>query len=174
MDQPDFEPDDNQGRSSGQVSAAHRGTATAEDRERWARRDAAEFLAQHPLPADPPTVPDTTPYRTALAAARNQAEVSAVLRHFLRAVQPTLHATFDFLTTVAQRGDEHLRAGPDSPTQRLIYAANCSVAVLGIAHEPDREALRAEYDTPPPRPAFTSNPDTPAAPPEAPGAAASR
>ncbi|MER5813808.1 hypothetical protein [Streptomyces californicus] len=170
MQQTDFEPDDNTGRTSEPDAAARGGPATTEDLVSWARRAAAEFLAAHPLPADPPPVPDTAPYRTALSAAETQAEVSAVMRHFLRTVQPTLHATFDFLMTVAERGDQHLRAGPDSPTEQLIYAANCSVAVLGVADQADREALRAEYDPPPssraaPKPASTTLP----APPEAPG-----
>lgn len=151
MPHPDFELYDNVGRTSEQITAARLGIATTGDLRRWARRDAEGFLAEHPLPTEPLLTPDTAPFRAALAAAETPAEVSAVTRHFLRAAQPTLHAVFDFLITVAQRGDQHLSAGPGSPPALLIEAANCAVAVLGISDKADLDALRAEYDTHPTR-----------------------
>lgn len=114
MPNPDFELNDNVGRTSEQTAAARLGIATPNDLKRWARRDAEVFLAEHPLPTEPLPTPDTAPFRAALAAAETPAEVSAVTRHFLHAAQPTLHAVFDFLTTIAQRGDQHLSAGPGS------------------------------------------------------------
>ncbi|MEV3898280.1 hypothetical protein [Streptomyces anulatus] len=152
MPHPDFELYDNDGRTPEQITAARLGIATTNDLKRWARRDAEVFLAEHPLPTEPLPTPDTAPFRAALAAAETPAEVSAVTRHFLHAAQPTLHAVFDFLITIAQRGDRHLSAGPGSPPALLIEAANCAVAVLGISNKADLAALRAEYDTPPARP----------------------
>ncbi|MEU4174771.1 hypothetical protein [Streptomyces sp. NPDC026589] len=163
MPNPDFELNDNVGRTSEQTTAARLGIATPNDLKRWARRDAEVFLAEHPLPTEPLPTPDTAPFRAALAAAETPAEVSAVTRHFLHAAQPTLHAVFDFLTTIAQRGDQHLSAGPGSPPELLIRAANCAVAVLGISNEADLGALRAEYDTPP------ATPTAPTAPTPEPG-----
>ncbi len=87
MDRPDFEPHDNASRSPEQ-GAAHRGTATTEDLVRRALRDAEAFLAAHPLRAAPSPAPDTVPYRTALSAAEDQAEVSAAISDFCAPYSP--------------------------------------------------------------------------------------
>ncbi|MEU2131774.1 hypothetical protein [Streptomyces sp. NPDC018352] len=169
MQHPDFELYDNVGRTSEQIAAAHFGIATRDDLLRWARRDAEQFLTEHPLPAVPLPAPDAAPYLAALAAAQTPAEVSAITQHLLDAAQSSLSVVSDLLVSIARWGNRHRGAERGAPAKMLLEAASRSLAVIALADQADLAVLRDEYD-PAPNPAQKTTASRPPAPPASPPA----
>lgn len=163
---PDFELYDNVGRDGDQIAAARYGIATDNDLLRWAKRDAEDFLARHPLPEQDLPSPDLTPYLDALAAAETPAQASAVTQHLLDAAHPLLHAISDYLVAAARWRGQNRGAEPGSPPETLMTAASHSLSVLAFAYQADLALLRAEYD---PAPAPPQGPKAPGLPPSPPG-----
>jgi hypothetical protein len=117
------------------------------DLYRLARRDAAPFLAGHPLPDQPLALPDLTPYLQALPDARTPAEVSAITHHLVDATAPVLdHIAAHFVTLALWAGTEH-RHTPQSVRLLREAAQTIRTALVKVA-EADLENLRAHY-TPP-------------------------
>lgn len=135
---------------------------------RWARRDAARFLADHPLPQDPLPLPDLTPFLTALSAAETPAEVSAITHHLAGATAPLLdHIAGHIIGVALWAGQEHQH----TPRARRLLreaARDIRTALVKVA-EADLENLRAEYDSPP-APSPKDAPRLPPAPPAPPSA----
>ncbi|MFE0772189.1 hypothetical protein [Streptomyces sp. NPDC058861] len=164
LQHPDFEMYDNVGRASGQITAAHSLTATDNDLLRWARRDAARSLVEHPLPGQPLPAPDPAPYLAALDAAKTPAEVSAVTQNLLDAAEPVMETVSNLLQAIAQWEKRHRGAEPGTPPRMLMSAASQVLVPLSLAHRADLAALRTEYD-PPPTPPPKGAPRLPPAPP---------
>ncbi|MEU7086856.1 hypothetical protein [Streptomyces achromogenes] len=117
------------------------------DLYRLARRDAAPFLAGHPLPDQPLALPDLTPYLQALPDARTPAEVSAITHHLVDATAPVLdHIAAHFVTLALWAGTEH-RHTPQSVRLLREAAQTIRTALVKVA-EANLENLRAHY-TPP-------------------------
>ncbi|MFG3038066.1 hypothetical protein ACGFYZ_14265 [Streptomyces sp. NPDC048330] len=114
---------------------------------RYARRDAEPFLAAHPLPDEPLTLPDLTPYLTALSDATTPAEVSAVIRRLVEATTPVLdHIAGHFVAVALWAGHEH-RHTPQAVHLLRDAAHGVRSAPAQVARA-DLENLRAHY-TPP-------------------------
>ncbi|MEU5083736.1 MULTISPECIES: hypothetical protein [Streptomyces] len=167
---PDFELYDNVGRDADQIAAARYGIATDNDLLRWAKRDAENFLARHPLPEQDLPTPDLTPYLDALAAAETPAEASAVTQRLLDAAHPLLHAISNYLVAAARWRDQNRGAELGSPPKMLMTAASHSLSVLALAHQADLAILRAEYDPAPAPPSPQQGPKAPGLPPSPPSA----
>ncbi|MBP5935417.1 hypothetical protein F3K43_04875 [Streptomyces sp. LBUM 1476] len=176
MRHPDFDLNDNTGRTSNQVNAHRTGSATSDDLRRWARRDADRFRADHPLTEPFPT-PDLDPYRAALAEAGSPAEFSYVLDTLLEAVTPAVHEIVNHLEEHFYRWKKHNGGGElDSPARLIRDAASRLLFGLTLADDAHLQALRAHYD---PLSSPVPSADTPAtpkppAPPPAPGTAGPR
>ncbi|WP_308284148.1 hypothetical protein [Streptomyces buecherae] len=170
MSHPDFELYDNVGRDAEQIAAARYGIASHADLLRWAERDAAPFLVQHPLPTEPLSAPDTAPYLAALSAAQTPAEAHAVTTRLLDAAEPALRAVSDYLLAAAQWRGQHRQAALGSPPILLREAASRTLSVLAFADRAGADALRAEYDpAPTPKdPTAHQSPGLPPAPPSPP------
>ncbi|MFD4994652.1 hypothetical protein [Streptomyces buecherae] len=170
MSHPDFELYDNVGRDAEQIATARYGIASRADLLRWAERDAAPFLVQHPLPTEPLSAPDTAPYLAALSAAQTPAEAHAVTTRLLDAAEPALRAVSDYLLAAAQWRGQHRQAALGSPPILLREAASRTLSVLAFADRAGADALRAEYDpAPTPKdPTAHQSPGLPPAPPSPP------
>ncbi len=165
---PDYEHYDNIGRSTEQIIAAHFGMATEDDLLRWARRDAEGYLAERSLPTGSPAPLDTAAYRAALNEARTIAEVSAVTRHLIEVCRPVLESMGQVLSDIADWNGRYGKSEADSPSRKVMEAANRLVSTLWDAEAADLAALRATYDPAPTRPGPKPAPGLPPAPPEAP------
>ncbi|MFE9905049.1 hypothetical protein [Streptomyces achromogenes] len=167
---PDFELYDNVGRDADQIAAACYGIATDRDLLRWAKRDAEDFQARHPLPEQDLPSPDLAPYLDALAAAETPAQASAVTQRLLDAAHPLLHAISDYLVAAARWRGQNRGAEPGSPPKMLMTAASHSLSVLALAYQADLAILRAEYDPAPAPPSPQQGPKAPGLPPSPPSA----
>ncbi|WP_261800986.1 hypothetical protein [Streptomyces sp. PBH53] len=163
---------DNVGRDADQIAAARYGIATDNDLLRWAKRDAKDFLAQHPLPEQPLPAPDLASYLHALAAAEAPAQASAVTQRLLDAAAPVLEAVSEYLVAAARWRGQNRTAELGSPPKMLMKAASDSLSALALGHQADLALLRAEYDpapTPPQGPkAPGPSPPPPSIPPAGP------
>ncbi|MEV5878060.1 hypothetical protein AB0L75_28305 [Streptomyces sp. NPDC052101] len=168
MRDPDFELYDNVGRDADQIAAARYGIATSRDLRRWAERDAAPFLTEHPLPNEPLPGPDLAPYLDALAAAETPAQANAVTQQLLDAAEPVLKAVSDCLVAAARWRGQNRGAELGSPPKMLMAAASRSLGVLSLADQADLAILRAEYDPAPAPPQPRTTPGLPPAPPGTP------
>jgi hypothetical protein len=146
---PDFELNDNVGRTTGQIHAAHHLMATTEDLRRWANRDCAAFRTMHGLDRPPAPSLDPAPYLHALEAAQTPAEVSAVTNALLDAVGPVIDSAVTYLSAAAER--EKRISGTGKTHRRRCSGALPAAfrAGIGIAAEADEGLLRAEYDPAP-------------------------
>ncbi|MFJ7164070.1 hypothetical protein ACIQUV_01020 [Streptomyces globosus] len=135
----------------------------------YARRDAAAFLAEHPLPQEPLPLPVLTPFLSALGAAETPAEVSAVTHHLAGITAPVLdHIARHIVGVALWRGQDH-RHTPQA--QRLLREAAQSIrTAMEKVAEAELENLRAEY-APVPAPPSAARKPTPSllpAPPSSP------
>ncbi|MEU4949898.1 hypothetical protein [Streptomyces lavendulae] len=146
---PDFELYDNVGRDREQVSAHHTKSPTANDLNRWARRDAASFLARHPLPEPPIDGPDLRPFLQALADASTPAEACAVTNAVLDTVEPFIQALSEYLVAVGHRFERDPQATANSPQKVAWSAASGLLASMELPHTPSRSPCGA-HTTPQP------------------------
>ncbi|MGQ4484490.1 hypothetical protein ACN6LM_003789 [Streptomyces sp. SAS_281] len=132
----------------------------------YARRDAAAFLAEHPLPQEPLPLPVLTPFLSALGAAETPAEVSAITHHLAGITAPVLdHIARHIVGVALWRGQDH-RHTPQA--QRLLREAAQSIrTAMEKVAEADLENLRAEY-APAPAPPSAARKPTPPLPPAPP------
>ncbi|MFH9957438.1 hypothetical protein ACH4OX_24945 [Streptomyces roseolus] len=133
---------------------------------RFARRDAAAFLAEHPLPQEPLPLPVLTPFLSALGAAETPAEVSAITHRLAGITAPVLdHIARHIVGVALWRGQDH-RHTPQA--QRLLREAARSIrTAMEKVAEADLENLRAEY-APVPAPPSAARKPTPSLPPAPP------
>jgi hypothetical protein len=114
-------------------------------------------------------VPDLSPHRRALDAARTPAEFSTVLNALLDTVEPFLAEVIDHLALAARWKNQHRGAGPGSPPWLLRDAASRISSALAMAAEADLKILRAHYAPPPDLDTLTkrapATQDTPPSPP---------